>query len=73
VNLAYEDSFGPTVFGEAFGVRALRTAAPSVSVIIKLTWHERTEHAPAMRAFRELVAHSVRSSRAAPTAKRRRI
>jgi DNA-binding transcriptional LysR family regulator len=49
--------------GEAFGIRVLAPSAPRVSVAVKLAWHERTEHDPAMRAFRQLVASLVRTSR----------
>jgi DNA-binding transcriptional LysR family regulator len=58
--------------GEAFGIRVLLPSAPRVTVAIKLAWHERTEHDPAMRAFRQLVASSVQTSRNAAHAKRRR-
>lgn len=49
--------------GEALGVNVLTSSAPRVSVSVKLAWHERTDHAPAMKVFRDLVTHSVRVSR----------
>jgi DNA-binding transcriptional LysR family regulator len=51
-------------FGRSFGIRALTSVAPRVSLTLKLAWHERTEHDPAMRAFRQLVASSVRAASA---------
>ena len=59
-------------FGPTFGIHELTPSAPRVSVAVTLAWHERTEHDAAMRAFRELVANSVRTSRKTTTAKRRR-
>jgi DNA-binding transcriptional LysR family regulator len=58
--------------GEAFGIHVLTPSAPRVAVAIKLAWHERTEHDPTMRAFRQLVSNVVQSSRKAAHAKRRR-
>jgi DNA-binding transcriptional LysR family regulator len=49
--------------GETLGVRAITPSAPRVSIAIKLAWHERTQHDASMRAFRELVASSVRTAR----------
>jgi DNA-binding transcriptional LysR family regulator len=57
-------------FGSSFGIHELRASAPRISIAIKLAWHDRTEHDAAMKAFRELVARSVRASRT--TVKRRR-
>jgi DNA-binding transcriptional LysR family regulator len=59
-------------FGQTFGIGEVTPSAPRVSVAVKLAWHERTEHDAAMRAFRDLVATSVRASRRTTTAKRRR-
>jgi DNA-binding transcriptional LysR family regulator len=58
--------------GETFGVGVLAPSAPRVSVKVKLAWHERTEHEASMRAFRELVAAAVRTSRRARAVRRRR-
>ena len=59
-------------FGQTFGIRELTPSAPRVSIAVNLAWHERTEHDVAMRAFRDLVATSVRTSRKRAAAKRRR-
>jgi DNA-binding transcriptional LysR family regulator len=59
-------------FGKAYGIRVLTPSAPRVSITLKLAWHERTDHDPAMKAFRQLVASSVLSLRKATAAKRRR-
>jgi DNA-binding transcriptional LysR family regulator len=50
-------------FGPSFGIRALASVAPRVSLMLKLAWHERTEHDATMRAFRRLVASTVRAAR----------
>jgi DNA-binding transcriptional LysR family regulator len=61
------------VLGERLGIRAVATPVPPVAVELKLAWHERTEHDPALRAFRELIlratprrAGSQRRKRSAP-------
>ena len=59
-------------FGSTLDVGELAPSAPRVSIAIKLAWHERTERDAAMRAFRELVAASVQTSRKVPRAKPRR-
>jgi DNA-binding transcriptional LysR family regulator len=59
-------------FAQTFRIRELTPSAPRVSVVVKLAWHERTEHDAAMRAFREVVAASVQASRKTTSAKRRR-
>jgi len=46
-------------FGRAFGVAKLAVSAPPLSIAIKLAWHERTEHDPLMRVFREIVEAAV--------------
>lgn len=48
-------------FAKTFGLRELRASAPRVSISVDLAWHERTEHDPAMRAFRDVVARSIRA------------
>jgi DNA-binding transcriptional LysR family regulator len=48
--------------GASFGVRTLASPAPRLAVAIKLAWHQRTEHDPAMRVFRDMVAVAVRSN-----------
>lgn len=50
-------------FGESLGVRRLTPSAPRVSIPIKLAWHDRTENDAAMRAFREVLAATLRPSR----------
>ncbi|HEX7454267.1 MAG TPA: LysR family transcriptional regulator [Polyangiaceae bacterium] len=50
-------------YGGAFGVRRL-SAGPRLAVALKLAWHERTEHDPSMRAFREVVKTAVFAARA---------
>jgi len=57
--------------GETFGVRKLAQSAPHLVVPIKLAWHERTEHDPLMRVFREVVRSSVQGLRGDARAKRR--
>jgi DNA-binding transcriptional LysR family regulator len=59
-------------FDEALGIGVLTPSAPRVAIAVKLAWHDRTEHDPAMKAFRELVANAVRSSRKTKTTKPRR-
>jgi DNA-binding transcriptional LysR family regulator len=51
-------------YGNGFGVRALGNAGPRLTVAVKLAWHERTEHDPSMRAFREVVKGAIHTSRA---------
>jgi DNA-binding transcriptional LysR family regulator len=51
-------------FGEAFGIAKLIIPAPQLSISIKLAWHERTEHDPLMRVFRDIVEIAVQGSRA---------
>jgi DNA-binding transcriptional LysR family regulator len=53
------------VVGRRFGIRAVASPVRRLTVGIKLAWHERTDHDPAMRAFRDIVA------RAAPSAPKR--
>jgi DNA-binding transcriptional LysR family regulator len=50
-------------FGKAFGIQPLASPAPRVSLMLKLAWHERIEHDPLMRAFRERVKSSVHAAR----------
>ena len=50
-------------YGESFGVRKL-SAGPRLAVALKLAWHERTEHDPSMRAFRDVVKTAVFAARA---------
>jgi DNA-binding transcriptional LysR family regulator len=49
------------VLGRRLGVRAIATPVPPLDIAIKLAWHERTAHDPAMRAFRDLVTRSAAS------------
>jgi DNA-binding transcriptional LysR family regulator len=48
-------------YGSSFGVRMLTPSAPRLTVAIKLSWHERTEHDPLMRNFREIVSSVLRA------------
>jgi DNA-binding transcriptional LysR family regulator len=57
--------------GGTFGVRKLAEAAPALTVAIKLSWHERTDHDPLMRVFRDVVRTSVQSLRGESRPKRR--
>jgi DNA-binding transcriptional LysR family regulator len=50
-------------FGDTFGIRVLTPSAPRVSVVVKLAWHERTEHDAAMKVFRDVVATSILAGR----------
>lgn len=43
------------VFGSRLGLRAVATPVRPLTTTINVLWHERTEHDPALRAFRELV------------------
>jgi DNA-binding transcriptional LysR family regulator len=46
------------VLGRKLGLRAIATPLRPVTATIKLLWHERTEHDPALRAFRALVVRA---------------
>jgi DNA-binding transcriptional LysR family regulator len=50
------------VFADRFAIRAVRAPAPDLTVDVKLAWHERTEHDPALRAFRDLIRRSARAA-----------
>lgn len=56
------------VFGRPLGIRAVAAPVPKLSVAIKLAWHERTEHDPAMRAFREVILRAAASPALPPAA-----
>jgi DNA-binding transcriptional LysR family regulator len=43
------------VLGRQLGIRAVVSPVRPLTIPIKLAWHERTEHDPAMRAFRDLI------------------
>jgi DNA-binding transcriptional LysR family regulator len=47
------------LLGECFGLRVVTGPAPKIVSEIKLTWHERTDNDPAMRAFREAIRLAV--------------
>jgi DNA-binding transcriptional LysR family regulator len=53
------------VLGDRLGIRAVATPVHALTIEIKLAWHERTEHDPAMRAFRDLVRRSSPPDRGA--------
>jgi len=42
-------------FGKRLGVRPVESPLGRIVVELKLAWHERTEHDPAMRAFRDVI------------------
>jgi DNA-binding transcriptional LysR family regulator len=44
-----------SVLGPRLGLRVVATPLRPITATINLLWHERTEHEPALRAFRELV------------------
>ena len=48
------------VLGAGLGIRAVPAPVRGVTVEIQLAWHERTEHDPAMRAFRDLITRAER-------------
>ncbi len=48
------------MLGPRLGLRTVRTPLPDLAVTIHLLWHERTEHDPAMRTLRDLLARTVR-------------
>jgi DNA-binding transcriptional LysR family regulator len=47
------------VLGQRLGIRAVASPVRRLTVEIKLAWHERTEHDPAMRAFRDVVTRAM--------------
>ena len=47
------------VLGKPLGIRAVASPVRGPVVQILLAWHERTEHDPALRAFRELVMRAI--------------
>lgn len=47
------------VLGQRLGIRAVASPVRRLTVEIKLAWHERTEHDPAMRAFRAVVTRAM--------------
>jgi DNA-binding transcriptional LysR family regulator len=47
------------VLGERLGIRAVAVPVPPLTIAIKLAWHDRTDHDPALRAFRELISRGV--------------
>ncbi len=47
------------VLGERLGIRAVASPVRRLTVEIKLAWHERTEHDPAMRAFRDVITRAA--------------
>ncbi len=53
------------LLGERLGIRSVVTPVPALTIEIQLAWHERTEHDPAMRAFREVIARALASPRRA--------
>lgn len=59
-------------FAGAFGIGVLAPTAPRVSVAVKLAWHDRTAHDPAMKAFRQLVTNAAHISRKTTAARSRR-
>jgi DNA-binding transcriptional LysR family regulator len=55
--------------GPSLGVRPLSRSAPSVTVAIKLAWHERTAHDPLMQVFREIVMGALKKTRSSKEAR----
>jgi DNA-binding transcriptional LysR family regulator len=47
------------VLGDRLGLHVIKGPVPTMTLEIKLVWHERTHDDPAMRAVRELVAKAV--------------
>lgn len=47
------------VLGKPLGIRSVVAPVPALTVEIKLAWHERTDHDPAMRAFREVIMRAI--------------
>lgn len=47
------------VVGRRLGLRAVASPVHRLTVQIKLAWHERTEHDPAMRAFRDAITRAA--------------
>jgi DNA-binding transcriptional LysR family regulator len=47
------------VLGESLGIRPIAAPVRPFAIDMKLAWHERTEHDPAMRAFRTLVVRAA--------------
>jgi DNA-binding transcriptional LysR family regulator len=47
------------VLGQRLGIRAVVAPVAPLTIEIKLAWHERTAHDPAMRAFRDVITRAV--------------
>lgn len=47
------------VLGERLGIRAVAAPVRGLTIPLKLAWHERTEHDPAMRAFRDVITRAA--------------
>ncbi len=47
------------VLGERVGIRAVVAPVRGLTIELDLAWHERTEHDPAMRAFRDLITRAA--------------
>jgi DNA-binding transcriptional LysR family regulator len=52
------------VLGPRLALRRVATPLAPIGTTINLLWHERTQRDPALRAFRELIAHAVGPGRA---------
>lgn len=49
------------VLGERLGIRVVAAPVRALTIEIKLAWHERTDHDPAMRAFRDVIRRAAPS------------
>jgi DNA-binding transcriptional LysR family regulator len=47
------------ILGRRFGLRAVRAPLPPLSTPIVLSWHDRTDHDPALRLFREVLVATL--------------
>ena len=45
--------------GDRLGIRAVVAPVRALTIPIKLAWHDRTEHDPAMRAFRDVITRAM--------------
>jgi DNA-binding transcriptional LysR family regulator len=54
------------VLGPRLGLRRIATPLPPVKTGINLVWHERTQHDPALRAFRDLIVRAAGDATSRP-------
>jgi len=57
------------LLGDRLGIRVVAAPVRHFSIQMKLAWHDRTDHDPALRAFRALILRTTRGRAARPTAR----